>query len=642
MRQAIIGTAGHIDHGKTALVAALTGEDTDRLPEEQQRGISIDLGFSHLEVGGRLLGIVDVPGHEDFIRNMLAGASGIDLLLLVVAADEGVMPQTREHVAIARMLGVPAAVVALSRIDLIEPGWLELARDDVAEFLADTPYANAPVLPVSAVTGEGVGELRDALTDGVGPARGSPEDLFRLPVDRSFTVRGTGTVVTGTVWSGSLETEGQVRLLPGGHEARVRGLQVHGEDVEVVVPGQRAAIALAGVDREAAGRGLTVVDDEAWTETLLLTARVSLLPDSEWTIEHRQRVRVHLGTAEVMARVVLLDRETILPGETGWAQLRLESPLVARARDRFVLRSYSPVTTIGGGMVAEPAPPKRRSTPAEGVTLLDRRLESPKEALSSVLQDAGVVGVPVRRLPLELGVGPSTVEGALEGAVVVRDRAFTPDALAGVRETILEAVDRHHRQRPLQPGVDPAGVRQAVPRNADPDLVEHGLESLVEEGSLEMRGGWVGRAGYAPTLTQTQDHLRAAVVRLLQERADTPPRVDELGALIQEEGAGSAGGRGGLGTAPDPRVLIDLLELLERQGEVVRIEHDLFLPAARVRELVADVRERFAGRSGLSPADLREAVPLSRQYLIPVLEYMDREGVTSRSGNGRTVPAGGV
>ncbi|MFP4622766.1 MAG: selenocysteine-specific translation elongation factor, partial [Gemmatimonadota bacterium] len=307
----IVGTGGHIDHGKTALIGALTGENTDRLPEEQARGISIDLGFSHLDLEAGRLGIVDVPGHEDFIRNMLAGATGIDMLLLVVAADEGVMPQTREHAAIAELLGVHRAVVALTKVDLIDDDWLGLVHDDLADFLAATPFAGAPVVPTSAVTGAGIDELRSTIGAVFTGTRGRPDDLFRLPVDRAFTVHGTGTVVTGTVWSGRLERDASVRLLPGPLDARVRGLQVHGRDADIVEAGERAAIALTGVAREAVERGMTVVREPGWESASILTVRLRTLAGSGWSIGADQRVRVHLGTAEVMARVTLLEATTL-------------------------------------------------------------------------------------------------------------------------------------------------------------------------------------------------------------------------------------------------------------------------------------------------------------------------------------------
>ena len=411
MRRLILGTAGHIDHGKTALVQALTGVDTDRLAEEKARGITIDLGFAELPVSDDLaFGVVDVPGHESFIRNMLAGATGMDLVLLVVAADEATMPQTREHFAIVRLLGIERLVVALTRIDLVEEEWLELALDDVRELLADTPYADAPVVPTSAVTGAGLDELRAALAREGAQARARLNaDIVRLPVDRVFTVRGTGTVVTGTLWSGSLSLDRRVRLEPGGGLARIRGLQVHGRAVKTARAGERTAVALAGgrVGKETVGRGQVVVGDDPWVATERVTARIELLADTAWRIERGQRVRVHLGTAEVMARVFLLDCDEIVAGESAWAQLRLEAPLVARGRDHVVLRSYSPMTTIGGGIVAEPSPPPRtRLRGREGERLEAILGPDPDVRRGAVLDLAGWAGVPAAELPVRTGDPP--------------------------------------------------------------------------------------------------------------------------------------------------------------------------------------------------------------------------------------------
>lgn len=620
----IIGTAGHIDHGKTALIGALTGEETDRLPEERRRGISIDLGFSRLDTERGRLGVVDVPGHEDFIRNMLAGATGIDLLLLVVAADEGVMPQTREHVAIAGLLGVPGAVVALTKTDLVDPEWLGLVHDDLADFLAGTPYAGAPVVPTSTVTGEGIEELRATLERHFAGTVARPDDLFRMPVDRAFTVRGTGTVVTGTVWGGTLRRDAAVRLLPGEVEARVRGLQVHGEDAEVVTAGQRAAVALAGVDRDAIARGMTVVDHPAWRESSMLTVRLRVLPGSAWSIEPRQRLRVHLGTAEVMGRCTLLDGGRLDPGDTGWAQLRLEAPLLARARDRFVVRSYSPVTTIGGGRVVEPLPARRNRLEAGAVERFDRVLDGePAAALDALLDHAGGQGVAVDTLPVVLPASPGQVEGLLNGdaggVAVAGDRAFSRDAHETTRLALVAAVDAYHDEHPLHPGMEVEAVRRAAA--ARPGLVDLVLDELLAgDGPLVSEAGRIRRRGWTPQPTPAQAEVRERIARALARHGPAAPRLDELASELG-----------------DPGDLRALVELLEAEGRVARLEHDLFIDREALDGAVSRIRDRFAGRDDLSPGDFREAVDVSRRHLMPLLAYLDREGVTTRTDGGRTV-----
>ncbi|MBW3554234.1 MAG: selenocysteine-specific translation elongation factor [Gemmatimonadetes bacterium] len=620
----VIGTGGHIDHGKTALVAALTGEDTDRLPEEKRRGISIDLGFSAIEIGGVRHGIVDVPGHEDFIRNMLAGATGIDVLLLVVAADEGVMPQTREHIAIARLLEIPAAVVALTKADLVEEEWLALVRDDVASFLADTPYADAPLVPVASPGGQGVEALRVELGRALGEPRRAADDLFRLPVDRAFTVKGTGTVVTGTVWSGTLDREASVRIEPDGTTARVRGLQVHGTDVDRVSAGDRAAVALSGVDRTAVMRGTTLVTDPAWRAASILTARIRVLEGSEWTVEQRQRVRIHVATAEVMGRVRLLDATRLGPGEEGWAQLRLEALLVARAGDRVVIRSYSPVTTIAGGVIAEPAASKRKRLDPQAVAWLAARAGGdPTEAVLAAVRQAGPAGIPVETLPLETGVRPSLSAAALERQeiIITAGRAFPAAAGEAALRDLTDAVDAHHRRWPLRVGMEMEELRRAAAGAAA--LVQWGLDRLIADGILESRDGLIARAGFHPDLDPEQHRRVEAVLTVLERAGAAPPDAAEIAA--------AAGGGG------DP--FEELLRYLESEGLAVRIQPGLYLHRRVVDGLIAAVREGLRGRTALGPADFRGIIDVSRKHLIPILEYLDQAGVTVRHGDGRSVPA---
>ncbi|MGW8266572.1 MAG: selenocysteine-specific translation elongation factor, partial [Longimicrobiales bacterium] len=398
MPSLILGTAGHIDHGKTALVRALTGIDTDRLKEEKERGITVDLGFAELSVREDLhFGVVDVPGHEGFIKNMLAGATGMDLVLLVVAADEGIMPQTREHLAIVQLLGVPRLVVALAKADLVEEDWLELVREEVRETLSDTPYRGASIVPVSSVTGEGLGDLRETLAElGSLAVKKEDEDVPRLPVDRVFTIKGAGTVVTGTLWSGHLRIGDRVRILPGDKEGRVRSLQLHGKGVDEAPAGTRVAVGLtgAGVTHRTLSRGQTLVTGNGWSASWMLDCHLTVLPDTGWEVRQGQRVRVHLGTAEVLSRVSVLEGDRLGPGQEGWVQLRLEEPVLARVHDRLVIRSYSPLTTIAGGHVAEVLPLKRRSLKEGERDRLKARIGSDtRKALSALLESAAWKGV---------------------------------------------------------------------------------------------------------------------------------------------------------------------------------------------------------------------------------------------------------
>ncbi len=626
MRQLILGTAGHIDHGKTTLIRALTGVDTDRLPEERRRGITIDLGFARLAVTEQIeLGIVDVPGHEAFIRNMLAGATGIDLALLVVAADEGVMPQTREHLAIIDLLGVRGAVVAVTKADLVEPAWLELVLDELREELAATAFRDVPLLPVSGTTGAGIDALRQALADAAGAvAQRGDDDLFRLPVDRVFTVRGTGTVVTGTVWSGVLRGDATLRILPAGMAARVRGLQAHGHDVARVGAGQRAAVALAGIEREALRRGDVLVLDPAWTQARMLTCRLRVLPGTGWEVRMRQRVRFHLGTAEVMARVVPLEGTTLRGGDEGWVQLRLEAGVVARAGDRFVVRSYSPITTIGGGVIAEPDAPRRnRLSPdlRERLTRLDGPVD---EAIAARVALAGPAGVPADRLPIDTPFPPAAVNRALAGGVpgVLRigDLLLPAGAGAAAVEALVHAVEACHRERPLEPGIDREELRRALPPGWAPELAEWALGRLQSEGRLEARGSIVARTGYTPVLTASQAGARARILSLLEDGGLAPPTLPAWPRELRER--------------QDVRAL---LRLLEGDGLVVALGPELYVARSVLERAEAEVRRALAGGRSLSAAELKEVLPVSRKYLIPLLEHLDAAGVTARRGEVRVL-----
>jgi selenocysteine-specific elongation factor len=625
MRTLIVGTAGHIDHGKTALVRALTGIETDRLPDEKRRGITIDLGFAHLTLGGFELGFVDVPGHEAFVRNMLAGATGFDIVLLVVAADEGIMPQTREHLAIIQLLGIARGVVALTKADLVEPEWLELVREELADTLAATVLADADIVPVSSVTGEGLDVLRGALVAAAAatPAR-SAEDLFRLPIDRVFTVHGTGTVVTGTVWSGRLSVEDTGRILPGGLPVRTRGLQVHGAAAAQVSAGQRAAVALAGVAHDLVRRGDVLVSHASWAPSSILTARVRLTADAAAPLRTRQRVRFHLGTVERLGRVALLEGAELAPGEQAWAQLRLEAPVIARAGDRFVIRSYSPVTTIGGGVIAEPFAPRRRDldeqTSARLAAVLGR---DPEPALPAAVALAGLPGLSVARVPLATAIGSALPAGVLERVQEAGDLLFTREAAHRARERLLAAAEAYHRKHPLRQGVSREELRNSLPRGTRPQLALWALDSLVADGALTTFAAVIRRAGFEPRLSAHQEGVKRELMAVLEQGGLAPPAIGELPLPLRND--------------PD---LWRILKLMEHELQIVSLGPDLYISRRQLDAAVAHIRSQLAGRGGLGPADFKALIPVSRKYLIPLLEYLDGHGVTVRSGDARSVPEG--
>jgi selenocysteine-specific elongation factor len=606
----ILGTAGHIDHGKTALVRALTGVDTDRLPEEKRRGITIELGFAPLKLpNGETIGVVDVPGHEAFVRTMLAGASGIDLAVLVIAADEGPMPQTREHLAILELLDVPEAVVALTKADLAEPEWLALVTEDVRELLRETRFASAPIIPTSVVNQQGIAELRDAIATHRTPRTAHLEaDLFRMPVDRAFSVKGTGTVVTGTVWSGVVGVEDTVRIMPAGVMARVRGIQSHGASVTRAMPGMRAAIALAGVESESVGRGATLVAKPEWQPTLILRADVTLLPDAP-ILRPRTRVRLHLATADVSARVVAAG-SPVLPGSHRSVRVALDEPILARSGDRFVLRSASPLTTIGGGVITD-ACATRRAKPMSALEL------SPSERLELFVAESALHGVPESSLPIRLGLSPAKVKetiAAATGITRVADRLVSDAALDIARARLITLVQTHHAQRPLDAGAPREAMRSRM--SVEVPVFDHIVDLLVTEGKLESAGAELRTAGRAPTLSDAQSKLSDELLGALGAAGHEPPSVSELQTRFGQQ-------------------VVPLLRHLERQQRVVQVEDGRFYTPEAVRELLSRLEGGMAGRGELAPTDLREVLGFSRKFLIPFLEFCDRKGYTARQGNGR-------
>jgi selenocysteine-specific elongation factor len=608
----IIGTAGHIDHGKTALVRALTGVDTDRLPEEKRRGITIDLGFAPLELPELgVAGIVDVPGHEAFVRTMLAGASGIDVALLVVAADEGVMPQTREHLAILELLGVPRGVVAITKADLVDDAMCELVAQEVALALAGTALEHAPAIAVSVITGRGLDALRDALTAAARnvAAQSGDEDLARLPVDRVFTKAGTGTVVTGTLWSGVVRVGDEVTLLPSGLRARVRGLQVHGAAVDHAASGTRVAVALAGADRADVERGETLTSDEAWTPSLMLRADVALLGHAA-PLTARSRVRFHLGTREVGARIVCAGGP-LRAGERRAARVVLDAPVVAMGGDRFVLRRPSPQGTIGGGVVTDANPGRRRTRPFDAVDL------TPADRLARVVNEGGIAGVNARSLAVRVGLSPQAVL-ALVGSggtlVQVGAELVAKLALDATAKTVLDAIDAHHLTRPRDAGAPLESVR-ALCRASAP-ITGFVIDSLVREGAVAVDGPTIRRASWRPATDEAADARKSALLARLEAAAAAVPTTRELEAEV------------GFPVVP-------VLRQLEREKLAVALSTDRFTTAPVVASLRAHLSKSLSPTRVYTPSELRVVFGISRQFLIPWLEYFDRQGFSQREGEGR-------
>lgn len=615
MKHIIVGTAGHIDHGKTALVRALTGIDTDRLEEEKRRGISIDLGFAHLEAGGVRFGFVDVPGHERFVRNMLAGVGGIDLVLLVVAADEGVKPQTREHFEICRLLGIRHGLIVLTKRDLADAEMLELARLETAELVRGSFLDGAPTVAVSAVTGKGLDELREQLVRAA--ERVAPRDatgIPRLPIDRSFALRGFGTVVTGTLAEGRLRTGEEVEVQPGGRRLRIRGLQVHGEAVEEALAGQRTAVNLAGVEAGDLRRGLTLTRPGVWEATACVDVRIDLLGTAPM-LKHGAPVHFHAWTAETEAQVRLFAAgQPLEPGRGGLARLMLREPVLLKPGDRFILRRFSPLETIGGGIVIDTQPPLRLKKPLAAARL--RELEAaPLERRLALLAAEEPQGTSVARLAARAGIPPEQLPQAAARSGLVLLRGETPRVTTAERvlqeaRRLRAALERFHADNPLLAG---------MPRTAA-GLDSGWLEAvLAEETSIVAEGDILRLRSFSPRRKAEEAEAESRMERVFREAGLAVPPVEEA---LAKAGVDAERAR-------------TLLQLMIKDGRLVRVSPELIFH----REAIEGLKRRLQEKKGqsFSVPEFKEWTGVSRKYAIPLLEFLDRERVTRREGNLRVV-----
>ena len=606
----IIGMAGHIDHGKSALAQALTGQPMDRLAEERRRGITIDLNFAPLDLGDAgTVGLVDVPGHENLVRTMVAGASGLDVALLVIAADEGIMPQTLEHLAVLEHLRVPAGIPVLTKADLAPPGQLARLAAEVAERLARSPVEFEPPVITSTRSGEGIEALRARIAACVRRASPRPPgDLFRLPVDRAFSIAGVGTVVTGTAWSGSVSVGDGVTLLPAGLSGRVRSIEGHGRALQRSEAGTRTAVGIAGIGREAISRGAALVaDGDGWPVVSALDVELTLQADAPRPLGPRARVRILIGTAEVMARV--RPRSAIQPGSAGMARLALEAPLVARGGDRFVVRSYSPVATIGGGLVLDIAPPRLAGWPA-GLGHAD-----PAVRLGALLERRPA-GIRARELPHLLGLPPGAaieVARRTAGARSLGDTWVLAAAVAAAATRAAEAIAAHHLAEPASRGIHLETLRRSL--GVTDQIAGAAIADLVAAGKVQVADGVASLPGYAPRLAAGEEGIES-LVRLVDEAGLAPPTLEELSAQT---------GRSDVAAAA---------RLAAAQGMLKAVERDRYYSSRALDRFTSALLE--AGRTGtISPAMLRDRLGVSRKYLIPLLEWADRQGITVRVADGR-------
>lgn len=632
MKYVTIGTAGHVDHGKTLLIRALTGVDTDRLKEEKERGISIELGFAYLDLpSGIRAGIIDVPGHERFIKNMLAGIGGIDIVLLVVAADEGIMPQTREHMDIIQVLGIKRGVVVISKIDLVDQEWLDLVEEEVRGYIATTSLGGAPIVPVSAVTGDGLKELVAVVDELVQAAQERPATgAVRLPIDRVFTIAGFGTVVTGTLVSGTIKEGDSLAVLPQSAMARVRSLQVHKEKISTARAGRRVAVNLAGLERQAVTRGNVLATPGFFTPSTTLDGRIFLLKSAR-PLKNRARVRVHIGTSEITGRVVLLDRDELAPEASCYAQFILEEPIVAGRRDRFVLRSVSPVTTIGGGLVLEPVARRHKRFRKDVLDYLETvETGSPAAKVAKYL-DTARAPVEAGGLSGAVGLDESTVERAIaELAAADRIRVIDVDNqrflidtefYAELARRIGEIVALYHRDYPLREGYPREELRSRLFAGVGSRVFQGLLQKMAEDGVVAIQPQVVTSVGFTGEPPAEVRSVLAALEEIYRKAGFQPPRWEDAVAQL----------------AVAPESAVEYLTCLMRAGILVKLSEEQLIHREALREAQEIIVGTLHEKAEISLGEVRDLLNTSRKHALPLLEYLDSKRVTKRMGDKRVL-----
>lgn len=627
----VLGTAGHVDHGKTTLIKAMTGINPDRLKEEQERGVTIDLGFAWLPLAdGGVLGIIDVPGHERFLKNMLAGASGVDIVLLVVAADEGVMPQTREHMEILELLETKQGVVALTKCDMVEPEWIDVVEDDLRGYLAETFLRDASIMRVSGTTGEGVSELVSEIQKlAQNVHQKSVQGPFRLPVDRVFTITGFGTVITGTLVSGTLRVGDAATILPEGITSRVRQIQVFGKKLESVQAGNRVAVNLVGVDIDDFSRGSAIVPPGYLEATKAIDASVSMLADSPRSLTNRLRVRVHLGTAEAIGRIMLIGSDEIAPGAKGMAQIRLEGPVVAARGDRFVLRSYSPMHLLGGGVVLEPKATKHKRGEKGVVERLERALAgSPEDIVLDALTMAEA-GLIKPQIVQRTGLVDNEVSASLkllveDGRAIEQSGRFLArssyEMLAARLQSALEA---YHSANPVKPGAPKEEMRAQLGPRVDQKGFQALLALMAADARVMVSEATIRLPEHVPTLSARQKELADRIERAFLEAGANPPLAQEVDQRFGPEGR-------------------TIVAMLIDRGTLERIAPEVVFHKQALGSIESALRAYLVEHGQITVAQFRDLIGSSRKYVVPLVEYFDDAKVTRRVGDQRVLWRKGI
>ena len=624
MKHIILGTAGHVDHGKTALVKALTDIDTDRLKEEKERGITIELGFAPLTLtNGQKIGIVDVPGHEKFVKNMVAGAGGIDLVVMVIAADEGVMPQTREHLEICELLSISRGLVALTKTDMVDEDWLALVQEDIRNFLKGTFLETSPIIPLSSITGTGLSDFLAALGEIISTLdERTDSGLFRLPIDRVFTMKGFGTVVTGTLASGRIKIGDTVEIMPSGAKAKIRGLQIHNETSQMAEAGQRTAINLQGTDRTTIERGYVLTSPSIFEASDRLDIHMKYLPGAGKKLKNRTLVRFHTGTSETISRIILPDREEIGPGEETYAQLIPKTPLVAMSGDRFVIRSYSPITTIGGGEIIDPLAKKhgKHTIPGEEEKL---HRGSGEDKTGIILDRAGLDGISSRSLSIRTGLLPGEQEKILENMLskktaLLLDRDERRVVSAGIyrnlQKRVISETEAYHKKHPLKEGLSREELRTTLGGYIDPRLFNKAVRDLEADGKIVTEKENVRIEGHRISLKDEELRLREEITGIYRDSGLTPPSTKEIMEKFSRE----------------MDAVTDILTVMINTEILVRVNEDLYFHKDALDRLKKDYKELLIRDGKASPASFKEMTGLSRKFIIPLMEFFDKTKLTIR------------
>jgi selenocysteine-specific elongation factor len=631
MKYVILGTAGHIDHGKSTLVKALTGIDPDRLKEEKARGITLDLGFASLDLpNGNRLGIVDVPGHEGLIRNMLAGVGGIDLVMLVIAADEGIMPQTREHLAICDLLHVKKGLIALTKMDAAEKDWLALVQDEVRGFVKGTFLEKSPIVPVSSTTGENLPLLVQELAKLSAEVKPkSPNGILRLPIDRVFTMKGFGTVITGTLLSGTISTDQEVEVLPKGITTKVRGLQSHNQAVQRSVAGQRTAVNLQGVEKDQLSRGDIIVSAGFFTPTKTLDAKLELLKQAPRGLKTGSRIRFYNATQEAIGRITLLGANALAPGEEAFVQLRFDRPVIVQHGDRYILRFYSPMETLGGGMVLDPHPKRhKQAAMQESLKSLSVLEKGPlEEKLGLFISGQGLAGMEEAAAIGTLAADRQEITSALaalaQKKTILRvDNLYVHAShLGALEKRTLDLIRQFHKDNPLKGGLDKEELKGMLRMRLSAKVLNLAVDGLVKKKQVEAEGSKLRLPGFKAAVGKDQGAFKDKIVEAIKKGGTQPPVREELPSLF------------GI-TDKDAR---DLLKLLADEGRTVRINDSLHLDKDVVEKIRADLKKHLEAKKEITMAEFRDLAKTSRKFAVPLMEYFDSQKLTQRVGDKRVL-----